>query len=55
MEKNKKPENNSPDPINFDSEQLKELEKLIDGLKKEIVFPGKRPVDKQAFFKANQN
>ncbi len=55
MNKNKEPDNNSPNPINFDSEQLKELDKLIDGLKKEIVIVGKKIAERHAASKAEQN
>jgi hypothetical protein len=33
---------NPSHPIDFDSNQLRELEKLIDNLKKEIVLPSKK-------------
>jgi len=55
MDKNQQTDNNSPNPTNFDSEQLKELEKLIDSLKKEIVFPGKKVLEKRVFSKTRQN
>ena len=55
MDKNQQTDNNSPNPTNFDSEQLKELEKLIDSLKKEIVFPAKKAAEKRVFSKTRQN
>ncbi|UCD56469.1 MAG: hypothetical protein JSV16_11610 [Candidatus Hydrogenedentota bacterium] len=36
MSKHRKPDGNPSNPINLDSEQLKELEELIDTLRKEI-------------------
>lgn len=44
----KKPpiDSNSSHPINLDSSQLEELDKLIDNLKKEIVLPHKRISEK---------
>ncbi len=55
MDKDQQQDNNSPNPTSFDSEQLKELEKLINSLKKEIVSPAKRRGEKQVFSKARQN
>jgi hypothetical protein len=39
-------DDNSLNPINLDVEQQKELERLIDSLKKEIVFPAKKRTEK---------
>ena len=39
MEKIKKTDTHSPGPINLDQDQLEELSKLIDNLKKEITYP----------------
>ncbi|GAB4351057.1 MAG: hypothetical protein Kow0099_34980 [Candidatus Abyssubacteria bacterium] len=39
-------ENDSSHPLNLDVAQLEELEKLIDSLKKEIIFPAKKQVEK---------
>ena len=47
-------DNNSSHAMDLDSEQLKELEKLIDDLKKEIVFPKKKAGDKPALSEAGQ-
>ncbi len=41
MDKMKMTDAGSAGPINLDTDQLKELDKLIDNLKKEIVFPGR--------------
>lgn len=40
--------NDSSRPMNFDSDQLEELDKLIDNLRKEIVFPSSRAHGKPA-------
>ncbi|MBI5119206.1 hypothetical protein HZA56_22290 [Candidatus Poribacteria bacterium] len=45
-----KSNSNPSHPIDFDSNQLKELEKLIDSLKKEIVLPSKKGSAKSAPF-----
>lgn len=55
MDKNKQTDKNSASPINFDSEELKELEKLIDSLKKEIVLPRKKRTEKREFSKTSEN
>lgn len=41
-------------PIKLDTDQLRELERLIDSLKKEIVLPGKKPLGKGTAHEAKQ-
>jgi len=41
-------------PIKLDTEQLKELDRLIDSLKKEIIYPGKGPIRKPSLEKAKK-
>jgi hypothetical protein len=45
---------NSSHPIDLDSEQIEELEKLIENLKKEIVFPPKKEGEKLIISKAGR-
>ena len=47
MEKIKKTDTTTPGPIELDPAQLEELDKLIDNLKKEIIFP-ERKKDRQS-------
>lgn len=50
-DKEKESASSSSRPINLDSEQFEALEKLIDSLKKEVVFPprkkGQKPMASQ--------
>lgn len=46
MEKIKKTDTTTPGPIELDPTQLEELDKLIDTLKKEIIYP-ERKKDRQ--------
>jgi hypothetical protein len=39
MDKIKKTDTTTPGPVDLDSEQLEELDKLINMLKKEIIYP----------------
>ena len=42
MDKIKKTDTVQPGPINLDPGQLEALDKMIDGLKKEIIYPEKK-------------
>lgn len=51
MEKIKKTDTMTPGPIELDPTQLEELDKLIDTLKKEIIFPERKRERQYAAFK----
>ncbi len=54
MLRDMKSDTNSSHPIDLDSEQIEELEKLIENLKKEIVFPPKKAGEKLTIYEAGR-
>lgn len=53
MNKIKKTDTVSAGPINLEPEQLEELDKLIDSLRKEIIFPQSKKERESAVFETS--
>ena len=54
MDKSKVTDTSSAGPINLDLEQLQELDKLINNLKKEIIFPKSKKEDDKSALRSAQ-
>ncbi len=55
MRKTRMTDTSSTGPISLDSEQLMELDKLIDSLKKEILYPGPNKGEQSALDDAQRD